>query len=387
MARFRFVYAIALILPGLASNLPAQGPPRPPEVTSPEILKDRKVAFRIHAPNAKSVKLTGGDLPNVNQGIDLKPGEKGVWEAIVGPVLPGAYRYNLQIDGVTILDPKNTSTSESNGNLWSLVQVPGNDSFDTKNIPHGALAQVHYYSSTLKRLRRAHVYTPPGYEAGTEKYPVFYLLHGAMDSDNSWSTVGRAGIILDNLIASGKAKPMIVVMPMGHTGPFRFGPPTGENSFEKQMNDFNDDFARDLRPYIEKSYRLKEGKTNRAIAGLSMGGAQTLNIAIPKLEDYAWLGVYSSGVFGIAGGFGGQPDTSWVDKHKAFLDNPEGKKDLKLVWFATGKEDFLLETTKATVAMLKKHGFDVVYKETDGGHTWPKWRDYLVEFAPQLFRD
>jgi enterochelin esterase family protein len=153
------------------------------------------------------------------------------------------------------------------------------------------------------------------------------------------------------------------------------------------MNDFNDDFARDLRPYIEKSYRLKEGKTNRAIAGLSMGGAQTLNIAIPKLEDYAWLGVYSSGVFGIAGGFGGQPDTSWVDKHKAFLDNPEGKKDLKLVWFATGKEDFLLETTKATVAMLKKHGFDVVYKETDGGHTWPKWRDYLVEFAPQLFRD
>jgi enterochelin esterase family protein len=333
------------------------------------------------------VKLTGGDLPNVNQGIDLKPGEKGVWETIVGPVLPGAYRYNLQIDGVTILDPKNTSTSESNGNLWSLVQVPGNDLFDTKNVPHGALAQVHYYSSTLKRNRRAHVYTPPGYEAGTEKYPVFYLLHGAMDSDNSWSTVGRAGIILDNLIASGKAKPMIVVMPMGHTGPFRFGPPTGENSFEKQMNDFNDDFAKDLRPHIEKSYRLKEGKTNRAIAGLSMGGAQTLNIAIPKLEDYAWLGVYSSGVFGIAGGFGGEPNTSWVDKHKAFLDNPEGKKDLKLVWFATGKEDFLLETTKATVAMLKKHGFDVVYKETDGGHTWPKWRDYLVEFAPQLFRE
>jgi enterochelin esterase-like enzyme len=230
-----------------------------------------------------------------------------------------------------------------------------------------------------------HVYTPPGYEKNAEQYPVLYLLHGATDSDNSWSTIGRAGITLDNLIAAGKAKPMIVVMPAGHTGPFRFGPP-GDRSFDRQLDEFATDFTQDIRPYVEQHYRVIADRAHRAIAGLSMGGAQTLNITAPNLTDYAYIGVFSSGVFGIAGGFGGAPpNRDWEEKHRAALDDAEAKKGLKLVWFATGKDDFLRTTSEGTVRMLKDHGFDVTYKETEGGHTWLNWRDYLAEFAPKLF--
>jgi enterochelin esterase family protein len=256
--------------------------------------------------------------------------------------------------------------------------------FDLKEVPHGAVAKVPYYSSTLKKFRRMHVYTPPGYEKGSESYPVFYLLHGAGDCDDSWSSVGRAGVILDNLIATGKAKPMIVVMPAGHTGPFG----RGGGGFQKAMDEFGEDFANDIRPYVEKNYRVKADRANRAIAGLSMGGAQTLNVAFDKLGDYGYIGVYSSGIFGIAGGGGGQtPNTQWEDAHQATLDNAELKNGLKLVWFGCGKDDFLVKTSQATVDMLKKHKFDVVAHDTDGGHTWLNWRDYLAEFAPKLFQD
>ena len=316
-------------------------------------------------------------------GLEMKKGENGVWEATTSPVASGAYRYNFNVDDVPVIDPRNPATSESNMNTWSLVYVSGSDASDTKDVPHGAVAQVTYQSQTLKRPRRMHVYTPPGYEKGEGKYPVFYLLHGAFDCDASWSTVGRAGFILDNLIAAGKAKPMIVVMPMGHTGPFRFGPP---GDFERQMNEFLDDFTKDLKPYVESHYRIKGDRANRAIAGLSMGGSQTLNIAFGQLTDYGYIGVYSSGIFGIAGGFGGAaPNTQWEDSHKSTLDDAELKKGLSLVWFGCGKDDFLVQTSKATVDMLKKHGFEVVARDSEGGHTWLNWRDYLHEFAPLLF--
>ena len=171
--------------------------------------------------------------------------------------------------------------------------VPGSDLMDAKDVPHGAISEVFYLSKTLNRQRRMHVYTPPGYEKGDAKYPVLYLLHGAFDSDDSWSTVGRAGFILDNLIATGKARPMVVVMPAGHTRPMRSGPPE-LGSFQRSMEEFGDDFSHDLRPHVEKTYRLLEGRENRAIAGLSMGGAQTLGIAFGHLEDYGSIGVYSS---------------------------------------------------------------------------------------------
>jgi enterochelin esterase family protein len=365
----------------LAGQISAQQRQARTPVISPELHEDRTVTFRVRSEDAKSVRLTGGDMPQVGQGQDLKNVE-GIWELTVGPIDPGTYRYRFEVDGVPANDPANPRTSESNMNSWSLIHVPGTDWMDTQQVPHGAIAEVHYYSKSLQRDRRMHVYTPPGYEAGTdEKYPVFYLLHGAFDCDDSWSTVGRAGFILDNLIAAQKAKPMIVVMPTGHTGPFTFG------RSSLPVDEFTQDFEGDIRPYVESHYRVKTDRASRAIAGLSMGGAQTLNVAIRNLGDYAYVGVYSSGVFGITGGRGaGNNDSpSWEEQHREALDDPKLKEGLKLVWFATGKEDFLLDTTNATVDMLKKHGFDVTYKETDGGHTWTNWREYLHEFSQTLF--
>jgi enterochelin esterase family protein len=379
--------ALVGMLAMLLAPLPtvAQPKPKAPDFVAPEVSAERKITFRIHAPKAEAVRLTSGDIPNMGAAAAMKKSENGVWETTVGPVPAGAYRYLFNVDGLTVIDPRNPATSEANSNTISLVYVPGSDIFDTKNVPHGAVAQVTYYSDTLRRSRRAHVYTPPGYEKGEGKYPIFYLLHGATDSDASWSTVGRAGFILDNLIAAGKAKPMIVVMPAGHTGPFRFG---GGGGFERQMDEFSNDFVKDLKPYVEKNYRVLGDRAHRAIAGLSMGGAQTLNVAFGNLNEYAYIGVFSSGVFGIAGGFGGaKANTQWEDSHKKTLDDAELKKGLRLVWFGCGKEDFLLQTNNATVKMLQSHKFDVVMKETAGGHTWLNWRDYLAEFAPLLFQE
>jgi enterochelin esterase family protein len=362
-----------------------RGGPQGPPVVSPEVSAERKITFRILAPKAEAVKLAGSDIPGVGQGKDMVKGTNGVWEVTLDPVPSGYYRYHFNVDGVAVIDPRNPATSESNANTWSLVGVPGADFMDTRDVPHGAVAEVTYYSTALKRFRRMHVYTPPGYESGEGKFPVFYLLHGASDSDNSWSTVGRAGFILDNLIAEKKAKPMLVVMPAGHTGPFRFGGP------RPAVDEFVQDFLNDILPHVEKRFRVHTDRANRAMAGLSMGGGQTLNIGVPNLEKFAYLGVFSSGVFGITGrGPGGSTNApagpSFEERHQAVLDNAELKKDLKLFWFATGKDDFLVETSRATVAMLKKHQFDVVYKETEGAHTWIVWREYLNEFAAQLFQ-
>ncbi len=356
---------------------------RPPQVISPEVSTDRLITFRILASKAETVQLaSSGDIPGIGFGQSkaLTKGTNGVWEVTLGPLPPGAYRYSFNVDGVTVVDPRNPKTSESNDNTWSLVQVPGADWLDTRDVPHGAVSEVTYWSSTLKRFRRLHVYTPPGYESAKGKYPIFYLLHGAFDSDDSWGTVGRAGFILDNLIAAGKAKPMVVVMPHGHTGPFSFGMPLS--------GEFEPEFVNDIMPQMEKRYRVYTDRQHRAMAGLSMGGAHTLNIGIPHLDKFAYLGVYSSGIFGITGGPGGnQPQgPTFEEKNRAILDDAKLKGGLKLFWFATGKDDFLVATSRATVEMFKKHKFQVIYKETGGAHTWDNWREYLREFAPQLFQ-
>jgi enterochelin esterase-like enzyme len=237
-----------------------------------------------------------------------------------------------------------------------------------------------------------HVYTPPGYESGKGKYPVFYLLHGAGDCDDSWTSVGRANFILDNLIASGKAKPMIVVMPAGHTSASGGGRGAAPAGGPPPRDEFAEDFVKDVMPFVEKNYRVVADRAHRAIAGLSMGGSQTLNIATPNLEKFAYVGVYSSGLFG--GGRGAAPangapapafGATWEQTNRAALDNANAKKGLKVLWFATGVDDTLIGTTRSTVELLKKHGFAPVLKETSGGHTWLNWRSYLIEFAPQLF--
>ena len=365
--------------------------PAQPQVVSPDVTADRRIVFRILAPQAQAVRLNASDIPGLGPASQLTKGENGVWETTSGPVPAGAYRYNFNIDGVATLDPRNPATSESQNNSWSLVYVPGSEFADTKNVPHGSVAEVTYHSKALNAVRRMHVYLPPGYETSSRKYPVFYLLHGAGDSDDSWSTVGRAGFILDNLIAAKKARPMIMVMPAGHTRAPAAGNPLAANATDA----FVSDFVTDIMPYVQTHYRTSNDRANTAIAGLSMGGSQSLNIAIPNLEKFAYIGVYSSGLIGAfpGGGRGGAAPaapaagpTEWETRNAAKLADASLKKGLKLFWFSTGKEDFLLGTTVASVDLFKKHGFNVVYKESGGGHTWLNWRDYLNEFAPQLFQ-
>ncbi len=216
--------------PGAAAAYPAtvNQLARRPQVVSPEVSADRHVTFRILAAKAESVKLSANDIQGTGP-VTFSKDAGDIWQATVGPIEPGAYRYQFLVDGVPVIDPRNPATSESNNNVWSLVYVPGAEFEDTADVPHGAVAAVTYYSSALKKFRRMTVYTPPGYELSTDKLPVFYLLHGSSDSDASWSSVGRAGFILDNLIAAKKAKPMLVVMPAGHTRPYpaKFPRPEG----------------------------------------------------------------------------------------------------------------------------------------------------------------
>ena len=375
--KIRFVLlanAIAL----LAAAAPALTQPAaaPPPIVSPEIAANRDVTLRLRAPSAQRVELvSGGDIPGVpvQGGLPLTKDADGIFAVVLPALAAGAYRYRFNVDGVATSDPGNPATSESNGNARSLFYVPGAPFMDIQRVAHGAIAEVHYYSTVLNRTRRMHVYTPPGYERNRDVYPVLYLLHGAFDSDDSWSTVGRAGFILDNLIAARDARPMIVVMPDGHTSRF-----SGAGGLD--MADFVREFTRDIKPHIETNYRIRGGRAATAIAGLSMGGAQTLDIVLGNLTSYAYVGVFSSGVFGIT------DNADWENRHREQLDDSALTRELQLVWFSTGKDDFLLDTTKATVAMLEKHGFDVDYEESAGGHTWINWREYLTKFAPQLFR-
>jgi enterochelin esterase-like enzyme len=398
---------------GQTAPAPTQGQGRgrggaAPAVVSPEVSADRRITFRINAPQAQAVRVSGSDIPGLGQNGVMTKGESGVWTFTSAPVPPGAYRYNINVDGLAVIDPRNPLTSVSNNNVWSLALVPGSDVFDTKEVPHGAVASVTYYSAPLARHRRMHVYTPPGYESNNTKYPVFYLLHGAGDSDEAWTSVGRAGIILDNLIAARKAQPMIVVMPAGHTnGPAlgMGGPAPAPTIPAGQPDEFTQDFTMAIRPYIEQHYRVRTGRESRAIAGLSMGGSQTLNIAIPSLTDYAYIGVFSSGLLGGGGGGRGGRGAApaadavaapappappfgdaWEKRNIAMLDNVAAKKGLKVLWLSTGKDDSLIETTRSTVELLKRHGFAPQYTESAGGHTWLNWRDYLAQFAPLLFK-
>ena len=377
---------LALAQQGGAASAPSQSGGRGaqgPVVVSPELRPDRHVVFRINAPQAQIVRLIGTDIPGNLQGAAMVKGENGIWEVTLGPIDPGAYRYNFNVDRVSVIDPRNPATSESNNNTWSLLYVPGADFMDLRNVPHGAVASVSYYSAALKKWRRMHVYTPPGYELGQGKYPILYLLHGAGDSDDSWTSAGRAGFILDNLIAAKKAKPMIIVMPAGHTSQGTAGI-AGPASAQ---DEFVEDFVGDIMPYAETHYRVIADRPHRAIAGLSMGGTQTLNIAIPHLDKFAYIGVFSSGLIGgLLGSQAETSGTSWEQLHRTELDNAAAKKGLKLVWFSTGSDDRLIATSKSTVEMLNKHGFSAVFKESPGGHTWINWRNYLNEFAPQLFQ-
>ena len=380
---------------GAAGQQTAPAPALPPipgmqvtpntNLVSPEVHADGTVTFRLWAPDAKEVKLNSEgeeSVPGATQehvmagmkGVALTKGVDGVWSTTVGPYPAGAYRYTFTVDGVSTTDPKNAASSESLSSVRSLFLIPGNFA-DAKEVPHGDVALVYYQSKTLGRLRRMHIYLPPGYEKGTETYPVLYLLHGGGDSDDSWTSVGRSNFILDNLIAEARAKPMIIVMPAGHVSTHMDMRSMGA---DVASDPFSNDLLNDVIPFVEGHYRVVADAPHRAIAGLSMGGVQALNVSITHPGFFAYIGVFSSGWFP-------QVRSQFEQTNLASLQSPD-KSKVKLFWFAAGKYDIALPNTGPTIDLVKKYGYSPEFHSSEGFHAWNNWRDYLHEFAPLLFQ-
>jgi enterochelin esterase-like enzyme len=279
------------------------------------------------------------------------------------------------------VDPKNPVIKQGISSLENIMAVPGPETAfeDNRAVPHSEVRQVWYSSNTLGMMRRMHLYTPPGYEKGTGKYPVFYLLHGGGDEDSGWNTIGRSGFILDNLIAAGKAKPMIVVMPNGSMPPpAQTGMPDAQ-TLNRMRELFASELLKEVMPTVEKNYRTLNSPESRAIAGLSMGGFQTLDLTLTHPELFNYVGVFSSGFFGATAD---EAD----NKYGKVLNDASFNKGKKLFWISIGKDDFVMEANKKTLALLDKHQIKYQYKESTGGHTWLNWRQYLNEYAPLLFK-
>jgi enterochelin esterase family protein len=371
-------YRLVLIA-ALATSAGAQAPrPRSPNDTlhSPVVGAGGSVTFQLFAPTATAVTLRSeGPAAFANQ--PLVKNAQGVWTYTV-TLPPDLYIYWYDVDSTVVSDPHNNHPRINMTTVRSLLEVPGpaDDLIAERNVPHGTLSEIWYHSTSLDAPRRMHVYTPPGYATSTTRYPILYLLHGAGDNDTAWPNVGRANFILDNLIAAGRAKPMIVVMPAGHT-------PRPGGLFQPNTPDpFIDDFLKDIMPLAEHQFRVLPGQRNRAIAGLSMGGDQTLRIALTNIDKFAYIGVFSSGILG------GDSLSArrFEDAHRSTFDDPNINDKIKLFWLGIGKEDFLLPYSRQTRAVLDAHHIRYTYQESEGGHTWPNWRAYLNAFAPLLFR-
>jgi enterochelin esterase-like enzyme len=351
----------------------------PAAYKSVEVLPDRRVTFRVCAPAATEVRVTSSDIADVipfGQGLPLTKDDKGLWSVTTDkPIAPDNYRFNFSVNGARVPDPQSTTFSQEVVGINSTFEVLGPEgAFQTynKDVPHGLVSTYEYWSNSLGVKRRAHVYTPPGYLTSSKRYPVLYLVHGAGDSDDSWTRTGHANYILDNLIATGKARAMIIVMPHGHT-PNRPGTDILTNT------DFGDDLIKDLMPQIEKEFRTINKPDARAMAGLSMGGSHTLRYGLTHPELFHYIGIFSMGL-GVAGP---EDVTRYETANAAVLQRDA--KELKLVYYAMGKDDFLYRSVVPTRAMLDKYGIKHVYNESGGGHTWINWRRYLNDFAPRLF--
>jgi enterochelin esterase family protein len=366
----------------------SQNPFAGPTYKSAEVLADQRVTFRLCAPDAKAVRLTSPDLynivpqgfaPGAEQGLAMTRDESGLWSVTTPKAVPAdTYRYDFRVDGVSVPDPQVSTYVHDRAGVHSVMEVPGPEgafqAYDPK-VPHGAVSEVDYWSKSLGTMRRALVYTPPGYMNGTAKYPVLYLVHGAGDSEEAWSRTGHANLILDNLIAAGKARPMIVVMPNGHT-PDRPGADILNN------RDFGNDLLEDLLPYVEGHFRTINSADARAMAGLSMGGVHTFNYGLTHPELFHSIGIFSSGL-GI-GAQGNDAIARYEQANDAALKRDA--KDLKLVYYAIGADDPFGGVLPATRAMLDKYGIEYTFRPSEGGHTWINWRRYLNDFAPLLFK-
>lgn len=355
-------------------------------IRSPEILPDKKVTFRISAPQASVVSVSGdwggqgGAFGAGGPGTAMTKDDQGIWSVTVGPLESELYGYTFNIDGAQVWDPANSHLKRDGTNIQSVLIIPGEkgDLYSVKDVPHGTLAKVWYDSPTLNLKRRMYVYTPPGYETSTEKYPVLYLLHGAGGDEDAWTSLGREPQIMDNLIAAGKAKPMIVVMTNGNANQAAAPDAIPANAVQATTrgragggmsgNSFPDSLAKDVIPFIEKSYRVLNNKQNRAVAGLSMGGGHTITVSTSYPTMFDYIGVMS---------MGSNDETLFV---KLKAENP------KLFWVGCGSDDFLIANARNLVEILKKQEFNYQFRESTGGHTWTNWRIYLSELAPLLFK-
>jgi len=377
----RAALGLAVLAAVLTSSALGQTPDRTPtpndNLISPEVLPDHRVVFRIFAPKATQVSITGDWVTHGRaKAGPLEKDDSGVWSITLGPFVPDFYSYSFQVDGVRTLDPKNAWIKPGIVNISNMFEVPGQEEEyeAARPVPHGEVRIVWYQSTTLDAMRSMHIYTPPGYDNGKEKYPVFYLLHGAGDDDSGWSTIGRAGFILDNLLAEKNAKPMIVVMPNGS-----MPPSTKEQTDRVEL--FASEFLNDVMPFVEKNYRVLANRDHRAIAGLSMGGAQTLRIFPSNLDKFAYAGVFSMGI--------GRPSAAPFEQNNpAFLEDAEKtNKQLKVFWIAVGEKDTLIGRSAADLdQMLTAKGIKHEFHVSEGGHTWINWRHYLYDYAQLLFR-
>jgi enterochelin esterase family protein len=378
------LFLAALVIAGWAQSPqrpqpphPPQRPQPPPPLISPEVHADNRVTFRFRAPNAKEVLLAReGTEP-----VAMQKEEQGVWSVTTAPLEPDFYGYSFVADGVRLIDPSNPLLKPNLFNTQSVVHVPGQASlpWEVNDVPHGIIHHHFYKSGIIRDDQDFYVYTPPAYAPDAKRiYPVLFLLHGLGDDASAWTAVGRAHVILDNLIAQGKAKPMIVVMPLGYGAPvilsqgfagFRDAT-LRQTNFQK----FRDALIKEILPQVELAYRVSKDRNSRAIAGLSMGGAESLMTGLNTLDRFAWIGAFSSG--GVSEDF--NADFPGLDS--------KANTQLRLLWIACGTEDHLIEINRKFRDWLKSKGIQHTDIETPGAHTWMVWRRNLASFAPLLFR-
>ncbi len=354
-----------------AEPKPAPAPARPSRgapVSSPELNADGSVTFRYKAPGAKEVKASG----QFGKDAAMTKADDGMWSVTVAAVPPGVHEYRFVVDGITVIDPQNPWIKPQRWPNTSILHVPSTPPapWDLQDIPHGTVHGHDYKSKALDKWRHLTVYTPPGEPAGP--LPVLYLSHGFSDNDGSWSVHGKAHWILDSLIAQKKAVPMIVVMPDAH--PLPPGPGYSDGYSRANTEAFCKELTMDMIPLIESHYKVSTNPASRAFAGLSMGGHHALTVALTKYDTFQWIGAFSSA----------PPPVAMVADG---LEHPEKVNSaLKLFWIGCGKNDFLFKQNGDFTDLLKQKGVNFQYDITEGDHSWPVWRQYLISFAPKLFR-
>jgi enterochelin esterase-like enzyme len=382
---YRSIAFIAILVFFYMKNAEAQlvenSTPAPTNISKtncPCILEDLSVVFNVSAPNAGKVQIDLGKL------YDMTKNDKGVWSVTTDPQVPGFHYYSLVIEGVRVADPASESFYGT-GRMSSAIDIPekGADFYEIKDVPHGAMSSKHYFSKVTNTWRRLFVYTPPGYESNiTDQYPVVYIQHGGGEDERGWAVQGKTDIILDNLIAEGKAKPMIIVISNGNVSTGRGG--GGYSS--AGMAAFKDEMTRNIVPFIDKNYRTLTDAANRALCGLSMGGGQSFYAGLESLDLFSSVGIFSSGIFGgINTAAGSEFDAEkevpgLLSKSKSFNEK------LKLFYISVGEQDPRIEHTKRAVKKFQDNGLKVQFKSFPGDHEWQVWRKSIHDFSQRLFR-